>query len=630
MTILFSPNGSLNVAQDASELPEIADGNNISSGALRRCKNLRINQQGLAKTRDGSAKINATALETDVWWVEVQAGVRYTFAGTVIYQDEIALATGLTSAQWAAIQYTAFNDTTQHVFALNGTDRKRIETDLVREWGIDAPTVAPTLGIGAGSTLTGEYNAKYTYVRKVGETVVAESNPSPEATLSAVLSGQSLSVEVTQPSDPQVTHIRLYRTGAGGAAFYYVDEIAIGLTYVYGYSHEWESTDAYVAGSGFLFTISDATHVSDNTFSWEERFSNLTTSITDTTYAAPFDDFDSNIADGSLVDLVEEDHDRPPLGSFVFGPAYDGTVFILKDNLLYYCKPKQPEYWPGTYFIEVSTPQFPLKTGVFHNGQAHVFTANEIFYVQGTGHGAFFALPMRAKTGAQSLYGAVSVAGRGIYHTGPDGIYLYTSGSDDKVTEDSLEPIFRGESVEGLPGVLDLSTSMLWVFRNHLYFAYASEVGYAYPTNVLVLNLQTNRISYYTFNDGALIEIRAVAIDYTNKRLLIGDNAGYVREIEGAANTDDSGTAITWEVQSKDFMLQTRKHFPRWCKYDVDASAATTCTGALILDGAIHHSHTITGARDTRRRLVDEGNGNRAAIRISGTGAVSIYAAEGE
>src|SRR3990167_6752976 len=117
-------------------------------------------------------------------------------------------------------------------------------------------------------------------------------------------------------------------------------------------------------------------------------------------YTQPGSDFESNIADSILGPEVEIDHDRPPLGSFVFGPAYDGTCFILKDNLLYYCKPKQQEYWPTLYFIEVSTPQFPLKTGVFHNGQPFALSANEIYYVQGTGNGTFFPLPMKAKTGA--------------------------------------------------------------------------------------------------------------------------------------------------------------------------------------------------------------------------------------
>lgn len=342
-----------------------------------------------------------------------------------------------------------------------------------------------------------------------------------------------------------------------------------------------------------------------------------------------FGDFDTFFGDGALGAEVAIDRDRPPLGSFVFGPAYDGTCFILKDNLLYHCKPKQPEAWPALFFVEVSTPQFPLKTGLFYNQQPYVFTSNEIYYIAGTGSGAFLPSPTQARTGAQSIQGAASVDGRGIYHTGPDGIYLFANGIDRNITEDSLGPIFRGETKEGLPGVSSMSTSWLVAWQNNLYFGYQSS-GEDYPANILVMNLETNKLTYYLYNDGSNIEARTAVVDETNNRLLIGDNTGFIREIESTAQTDDSGTAITWETQSKDFTLQTRKHFPRFVKYDINVPTGSTCTGALILDDVVHQSHVITGDRITRRRLVETGNGDRTANRISGTGPITIYATESE
>lgn len=626
--IFWNPSGSLNVAQDPSDLPETVGEYTITSGAMVRCKNLRLDQKGIAKTRDGSAKLNATQVGAPIWWIEEQAGVRYSFAGTSICRDESIIVSSLTSAQWSAIKYNAFNDTTQNVFALNGTDRKRIQESTAYEWGIAAPTVAPTLNNGHGGGLTGLYNAKYTYVRKVGATVVSESDPSPAGTAQN-LTGQSLSAVITQPTDPQVTHIRFYRTVSGGGTYFYDQEIAINLIYEYAYTYGWELADAYEAGDGYKFTTADSTHATENTFAWEYLASEYTATITAPVYSQPFDTIDSVVADGSLGDSVETDHDRPPLGSFVFGPAYDGTCFIIKDNLLYYCKPKQPEYWPPTYFIEVSVPQLPGITGVFHNGQAYYFSKSEVYYIQGTGHGTFFPLPMRAKTGAQSIRGAIAVAGKGIFHTGPDGIYLFASGSDVKITEDALEPLFRGEDVQGMPGVADMTSAIIWAYRNHLYFAYRS-ANQDYASNVLVMNMDTSRVNYYVYNDGSDVEISSVTTDHQNSRLLIGDGVGFVRVIESNSYTDDSGEEIEFEVQSKDFVLQTRLHFPRWMKYDIDASNAEECTGALLLGGEVHHSHILTENRNTRRRLVGEGNGNRAAIRIYGRGQVSIFACESE
>jgi hypothetical protein len=144
------------------------------------------------------------------------------------------------------------------------------------------------------------------------------------------------------------------------------------------------------------------------------------------------------------------------------------------------------------------------------------------------------------------------------------------------------------------------------------------------------MNLETGRINYYAYNDGSAIEVRAIATDSTNDRLIVGDASGFIRVIEDNTYTDDSGEPISFEIQSKDFTSQVRKHFPRWVKYDVDASDATTCSGALLLDGAVHHTHTISGSRNTRRRLVGGNNGNRGAIRISGTGPATVYFAEFE
>lgn len=270
MTVSFSPSGMLDISTDATDLPESVNGPHISSEAMTRCKNLRINQKGQAKTRDGSAKINATAINTAIHLIEEQGGVRYAFAGTAIYRDETSIASGLTSAQWAAIKYAAYNDTTQQIFALNGTDRKRIEGSAVYEWGIEAPTVAPTLGVGGGAGLTGEYNAVYTYCRKVGDALVAESNPSPRADFPAVLSDNSLSVDIDQPTDPQVTHIRVYRTLTGGDLYYLDDEIEVNGTYTHGVTFTWEDTDDYVSGPAFKWTVADATHATENSYTWEE------------------------------------------------------------------------------------------------------------------------------------------------------------------------------------------------------------------------------------------------------------------------------------------------------------------------------------------------------------------------
>jgi len=86
------------------------------------------------------------------------------------------------------------------------------------------------------------------------------------------LNNKSLTVEVTAPSDTQVTHIRIYRTTANGSIYYQDQDIPVDF-YAYGICYSWEESDAYISGNAYKFTITDSTHSTENTYSWEEDVS---------------------------------------------------------------------------------------------------------------------------------------------------------------------------------------------------------------------------------------------------------------------------------------------------------------------------------------------------------------------
>ena len=703
MTALFKPIGLLNLSTDSTSLPTEYDGTNEVSGAMRRCKNLRLDEEGVAKTRNGY-NILDSGLDININRIIEQAGSRYEFSGDEIYESGTSLISGLTDAQWSAILYNSYKSTNQNVFALNGTDRKRIEDSVVYEWGIEAPTVAPVLSIEYVTGLTGDYNAKYTYCRKEGSVVVAESDPSPAGT-AVTLTDQSLKVEATPPTDPQVTHIRIYRTGTDGLIYYYDIDVSVSIG-DYSYTFGWEgdgttgtgtliddSMGYYVGytyafesdylGMAFQFTQTPNTYnicfswegdysvettITNDTFtsqpyflysvqyvlttltyyisgtgvslsaglsgtniyfySWEATYTTLTNDIHETVKTGGEDPVISILfdVDTTLGTEVESDHDRPPAGSFVIGPNYNGTCFIIKDNLLYYCSPKQPEYWPTNNYIEVSPVQFPGQSAVFWSGQLYYFSKTEIYLIQGTGASTFFPIPMAAITGAQGIDCVVPVTGLGIYHVGSDGIYLFSNGNDKKVSQVFMERIFRGETVNGVPGVdrTKLSDSWLIEFNSRLYFGYCGTAD-THPQNIIVIDLTTQKIWFYDYG----IELSTVAIDKTNHNLLAGDTSGNVLKLEDVTITKDNGSDIAWEIETKEFTMQTRKHFPRWIKYDADASKAEA-TGEIIVDGVSLQSHTITGDRVTRRRLINTGNGDRVSLKITGSGPVSIHAMEFE
>lgn len=549
--MLFKPTGTLNVTAD----PTIID-----DGDMQRCKNLRLNKNGVAVTRDGKNALNDTAINIVSKIIE-QLGNRYEF-GTSIYRNESSLASGY-SPTWDAILYNPYNSYTQSIYCSNSSNLIRIEGSTLYNWGITAPSSAPTIAAGTQTGLTGDYNAKYSYCRKEGSTVVSESNLSDAAAAAVTLANGSLSVSWSASGDSQVTHVRVYRTLAGGSVYYHDQDVAIGTTSV-----------------------------------------------------------DTNTADASLGTLAHSNHDTPPTGNIILGPNFNGVCFILKDNRVYHSLAKQPDYWPASYYVEAGPRQQPLKSGVFYNNQLFVASATSIYQIAGSGAQTFFPVPQTgAAGGSLSRYGMFTVPKYGIFHILNDGIYLFNASGDTKITHSQLDAIFRGNDAGAMPGINDLSNAWLIVYQDKLYFGYAASDN-AYPRHVIVYSLADKKLSYFDWE----IEITAIGIDSTNKRLIGIDSSGYVWHLENQSVV----STCSWDIQTKDFVLSTRAHFPRWVKYDVDASAASSATGELWLDGLSHQSHALSEDRSTRRRLVETGNGTRCSVRISGSGPVSIYAVESE
>jgi len=700
MAVRFTPSGNLDVTTDPQELPEVkgtvltGDPKAVVSGAMTRCTNLHLDRAGIASTRKGTSKVNATALAS-IRALAITSGDRYAFTGPAIYKNEASIISGLTNADWSALVYKAYNATLDSIFALNGTNRKRITDGVAYEWGLDAPTVAPTvtksinwvythdwegenysystipaytydnseaytsgtweadycddpttayyayilqsehyystpikLYSWEGQLITGvmksattylkldgylrkfttlhgnydimyswegetldadestfphdyssewmywfeqgldddeaEFQVKYTWCRKSGDVLECESNPSPPASLT-IDSGGVVIFEAAP--DTQVTHARIYRTLADGGNFYYHSEVAIDAEYT-------------------VLTKRDS----------------------------------------QLGAEVEIDHDRPPLGSVVAGPNYDGSCFIILNNNLYYCKPKQPEYWPALYYIEVSRPDDGLMAVTYVGSQAFCASSSQIYQIQGTGVASFFPLPMKAHTGTLSKQCFCSIVGQGIFHLGIDGIYQFKIGSDVKISDSEFQTVFDGETAGSIPGLNRTYIANCWMISagGKLWFGFPGGTD-TYPADVLVMDLQTKRTVHYQYP----FYIRTVEYDAANTRILAGCTDGYIRVIEDRSIVGDDGTVISWQIESKEFG-GLRKYFPRFARYDVSLGSAATANGYILLDGTVKQTHAITESRKTRKRLVDGCTGDRLSLRMSGTGDVDIYGMEAE
>ena len=502
----------------------------------------------------------------------IMGDVRMESGGAGLYANETAIS-GETSSggTWSAAKYKAFNDTTRSLFATNGVERLRVEGSTAYQWGIAAPGTAPTLSAttGAGNKLTGTYNAKYTYLRKSGDTILCESNPSPAGT-AVDLNQEQLAITVTAPSDSQVTHIRVYRTLADGELYYYDSEVA--------------------------------------------------SSVTSGTLVRP---------DSQLSLLVEEDHDRPPTGgTCVTGPLYNGMLFMAVGSNIWWSDPQQPEYWPTTNFVECAGPDEPITAMCAFDGRLYAWSEYGCWHVQGAGSSVLLPIRLPVMTGAPHSHAVLPVVGRGIYHIGPDGIYLLAGGVDRKISDERFLPIFDGTTTNGVPAVTTTTGTWLATYHNRVYFHWGTG-------SILAWDQSTGRASYYQYD----LALTPPVVDVANDKFYAFDSAGTIRRLEDPDVTTDIGTAIDWETQSKDYTLQTRAHFPRWAKYDVQTGAGcSSAKSEILLDGEVHQTHQIIQSstavashnRNPRKRLIEIGNGELCSIRLSGTGPVTIYAAEME
>lgn len=627
MPIVFSPNGNLDVSTDPSDLPEQSSGKVSMSGAMTRCTNLHLDRLGIASTRYGTSKINNTAI-VQVNNIIEQGGHRYSFGAGNIYKDESSIETGLSSDEMTTVLYNPYNIEEQAIYCLNGTDRIKIEDDEILEWGIDPPEEAPTVVTDALYVCTcpadyedleesnyyqftiecndnsnvcyswekgyienltniipevndyismyffesnpnydvdGIYEVVYTYCRYDGDVLVCESAPSDAV---EVTIDSNLTISWVPSSDPQVNAVRMYRS--------LVDTAGQWL-----YAGVWD------------VTIGAA---------------NLTSK------------------DDELGAPIDTDNSRPPLGSYVFGPSLGGQLYILKDNKLYYSRPLQPEYWPETYYVEVSTLQFPLVGGTIWAGNVFVASDVEIYLVSGSGANSYFPQQMSAITGTKSRNCFLGVKGTGLFHLGNDGIYLYTASTDDNISNEVFKPIFNGQNAGSIPGlnVDNIGNCYLLQHGNKIWFGYPA-IGETYMTDWLVLNLGSKRWVHYKYP----FALTCATIDYTNNQIIGCDTDGYLRRLDDVDKTDDNGTAISYDLESKQFS-QFPLYFPRYARWDVDLGTNGVATGEIRLDSVTTQSHPIRVSRQTRKRLIDTCTGTRLSVRVTGTGNVDIYGVEVE
>lgn len=523
---------------------------------------------GSISSRRGRDAIFASALtDTDVRNVARIGTTRYQVAGRSLYRAQTKILDGLLSANLitCVAPFRPLNETSTWAFIADDDRMLKDDGTSLRDWGIRAPTSAATLST-TGTGLTGSYKVRYTFARLVNSQVVAESNPSA-ASAAQVLANQSLAVSALQvPSDPQVTHLRLYRTFAGGAEYFFDQSIAAG-----------------------------------------------TTTAT------------SSQADTALTDIIETDNDQPPDASWVV--FHQEHAFLCRDadnpHYLWYSKRFKPDHVPSDNFLEIGQPTDPLQCGVSVAGVLGVFARQTKYRVLGNATTGFVAQESISRRGTRSPFSAVGTP-RGVIFVAKDGVFVTDFTSEDIPFGDAILPLFFGETVNDLSPInWDAAETIACAyFKNRIYLAYPSGSNTT-PDTVAVFSDDTKRWYFYQYPT----HVRSFAVEEDLDQLIHGSTDGQAYIMETGTTDDDEGEAtdITMTVE-KDFGKEAPNTYKLFQYATVDADLGSeSATVKLYVDETLKSTQTITGSRANTVIDFPEGSlGMRARIQVSYTGDTQI------
>lgn len=493
-------------------------------------------------------------------------GVRYQVAGRFLYRDFVKQSNVLFSPTLSTSfqAYMPQADTVLWTFIADGQYMAKDNGTSTVPWTIAAPTTAATVAVGSGGSLTGDYQVRYTYVRKTtAGALAAESNPSPAST-TVTLASQQLNVsDLVASSDAQVTHIRLYRTLRGGSDFLFDQDIVAGTS----------------------------------------------TAI-------------STQVDSSLgAEFSLTDKSPPPFASIV--TLWNETLWLTHDTVnttyLYYSQRLNPENWPPDNFLSIGDASDPLQTAVPFGGLLGVFSRKTKYRILGNAVSGYVPEESMSRRGTAAHQAAIATE-HGVIFVARDGIFCTDFSSPDRELSQAIFPLFVGETVNGLDPInWDVADTMRAAFfKQRYYLAYASGT-HTVPDKLLVYSFSTSQ--WYAY-DHALSN---VFYEEINNQLVGGGQDGYVTVLENGST--DQGAPISLDCETKDF-VGTSKNVKKLFQFiRIDANTlGETLTCQLYVDDVLSATQTFSSTRRTEKLLtVSEGIiGYHWRIKFTYTGSARI------
>lgn len=295
----------------------------------------------------------------------------------------------------------------------------------------------------------------------------------------------------------------------------------------------------------------------------------------------------------------------------------------LQPGRLYRSKPGFPEAWPATEYQDVCAASEQLLNGGAYGTQAFVFSRTRMYAVLVGGDGSWTTEPTACAEGLVGRW-AMAVTPFGVAFVSPFGIRITTGGAPDRLSDAALDPLFRGETVNGfLPVDLTAATALKLMFhQNELWLTYRDTGG---TRRHWVWNFFDKAWWPFVFGDPAAT-VYSEPVEGAAASLLLGSaTTGALYTHSGFA---DAGAGIAFSLRPGAWAFGTPRNEKLYAEVVIDADLQTTASLTIqpyFNDELTPGSPVSTAGVAGARRYIYEPFGTvpqrarNVAIDISGT-----------
>ena len=591
----------------------------IRDDQLQQAKGCRYDTEGAVSSENGRKTLNSATGEVRGVGDATLGGtkVHINKRGTTLHKDGTSI--GAFGAGTGHISVVAYND---YAYIADGTTFKRYQSGTtLGDVGVDAPDIdngKPTLAAsGSGSGMeAGTYRYVYTFFNGV-----AESNFSPEESVT-ITAGQQVDIsDLDVSTNSAVTARRIYRTDKDGSAFFFLQEVANNTATTATDTAKLPNEAADTASPGDAITEQE-TAVDTLPFDQESYRRIFGAGALKTLQDKANRRGDSQVVQVNLGYFADwTDHDKPPaaMSHLVF---INEQIFGISGNKIHFSRVVEPEHWPILNQFPVGRQTGDTIRSIMElDGRLVIYTDSGVYVYSQIGL-TFEDGRLEQSNSPVGLAGEWAVTdvslpqgGTGHLFLAKNGIYIF-DGLNAIEMSFAIEPLFTDSSHADYITPSTMNQAVMASSRDKAWMSYASGSS------------ANNRTLLADFQDASNPKIAIMPYGFTTLRrdsvtnaIIGGDASGNLYEVDLGGS--DGGSALTWEPITKDFTFGEPTKLKNFKDVVIDADfggVSTTVTVTTNLGRTSSFTDSSSGRKRIHRYLPTTMKGHSANIKISSSG----------